>query len=586
MAWQTFYVPKRTGTYSDVLEAYGLASLVNALIYHATHGQATWRITIEDVGSYYRVHSTEPVREEWPERVGYFQPPAKYILRTKGESAPEGLNSGDVAAMWERVQQYGEQRRALQAEGLRGSEIEQMLMDQKPPPDWAVIVFIGDGRMQAVGIYNRILAQWPKMRPMLAETVRCLLERYAALNGEADGRCAAWERDAKRQGVKVRETASQLLNPHQGKGLNEPKAHALRMDNVKDRPWPEEFLKVLGLWQCMAPRQVMDPQRDWKVYVLAPLRLSLVDHKRAFERFNQYLWQERGQATSLKADITSLLLFVKAWLDYTEARYRREGQDRVGEDAVPEKVVAGFHVAQFKKLSQQAYTMVNLSFLQLPAWSGDLRTRSDVAALKRVIDEHLDVIHAVDENHSDGYDMLKDYRDFVAGGKWEGFFAFTTAYAHYAMQRMIQQPNLYTPLFTTPNLRRLLMTEKKFAPILESEGFRNFAYAIRHSTVIPQSRKARGLNTLYDIRYGLGEELKRKATVKEEFIAALMNFAQSYNRENAQILDRTKQQMRRDLRTSDIDDVVRLVDEYGSEVVAHLLVAYGYAREPREEEGE
>ena len=127
------------------------------------------------------------------------------------------------------------------------------------------------------------------------------------------------------------------------------------------------------------------------------------------------------------------------------------------------------------------------------------------------------------------------------------------------------------------------MTEKKFAPILESEGFRNFAYAIRHSTVIPQSRKARGLDTLYDIRYGLGEELKRKATVKEEFIAALMNFAQSYNRENAQVLESRGQQMRRDLRTSDIDDMIRLVDEYGSEVVAHLLVAYGYAREPREE---
>ena len=127
------------------------------------------------------------------------------------------------------------------------------------------------------------------------------------------------------------------------------------------------------------------------------------------------------------------------------------------------------------------------------------------------------------------------------------------------------------------------MTEKRFAPILESEGFRNFAYAIRHSTIIPQSRKARGLDTLYEIRYGLGAELKRKATVKEEFIAALMDFAQSYNRENAQILERTGKQMRRDLRTSDIEDIVRLIDEYGSEVVANLLVAYGYAREPREE---
>jgi hypothetical protein len=61
---------------------------------------------------------------------------------------------------------------------------------------------------------------------------------------------------------------------------------------------------------------------------------------------------------------------------------------------------------------------------------------------------------------------------------------------------------------------------------------------------------------------------------------------QSYNQENAQKLENTGQQMRKDLRTSDIQEVVRLVDEYGPEVVANLLVAYGYAREPREEEGE
>jgi hypothetical protein len=44
--------------------------------------------------------------------------------------------------------------------------------------------------------------------------------------------------------------------------------------------------------------------------------------------------------------------------------------------------------------------------------------------------------------------------------------------------------------------------------------------------------------------------------------------------------------MRRDLRTTDLEEVVRLVDTYGSEVVANLLIAYGYAREPREAEAD
>ena len=86
------------------------------------------------------------------------------------------------------------------------------------------------------------------------------------------------------------------------------------------------------------------------------------------------------------------------------------------------------------------------------------------------------------------------------------------------------------------------------------------------------------------MRYGLAANFKRKATVRDELIAVLSDFMQSYNQENAQKLENTGQQMRRDLRTTDIEEVVRLVDTYGSDVVANLLIAYGYAREPREAE--
>ncbi|MGB7341279.1 MAG: hypothetical protein WBC91_20450, partial [Phototrophicaceae bacterium] len=40
---------------------------------------------------------------------------------------------------------------------------------------------------------------------------------------------------------------------------------------------------------------------------------------------------------------------------------------------------------------------------------------------------------------------------------------------------------------------------------------------------------------------------------------------------------------RRSIQTSDIDRVVGLIDEYGSETVANLLIAYGHARVPRDE---
>ena len=575
---QTLLVPKRSGTYADALLAFGLLRLVDRWLRDAP---ARGDIVLHDTGPAYALRVLNRRGRDLdlpdPREATYFPSIAPYLLNRRFTEPPApDFPTRNIDAIWQQVRDYNEQRAALAQQGIKGTDLEQQLRDLEPPPDWQVVALLGTRQMQALPTYNGIVAEWAKTRNHFGEHLAGFLALAQGANGPA---WRAWRQRARQDGIRPEVTASQLLNPHQGKGQNQPKIASIQPGNIKS-PWPVEYLKAAGLWEAAFPRKTRDG--DWKVYILAPRSLRLRDLRGVYREFARVLWRESGRdTTALKVDITSVLLFYKTWLQHAV-----EHKDEFGLGmARPETVVHGFYVTQYKPMSAQAYTMLNQSFLHLPEWGRGITTWADVKAWQALIDEHLDVIHAVDETHSDGYDMLKDYRDFVAGGKWEGFFAFTTAYAHYAMQRMIQQPNLYTPLFTTPNLRRLLMTEKKFAPILESEGFRNFAYAIRHSTVTPQSRKARGLNTLYDIRYGLGEELKRKATVKEEFIAALMNFAQSYNRENAQILERTKQQMRRDLRTSDIDDVVRLVDEYGSDVVAHLLVAYGYAREPREEEG-
>jgi len=124
-------------------------------------------------------------------------------------------------------------------------------------------------------------------------------------------------------------------------------------------------------------------------------------------------------------------------------------------------------------------------------------------------------------------------------------------------------------------------TDPRLTPILESEGFQNIAYAIRQSTVTAQYRKQQG-DRKYDVRYGLGQELARKAIYPDSFIATLSDFLHKYNAENAQVMENRAGPYRRSIKTTDIDDIVRLIDEYGSETVANLLIAYGYARAPRE----
>lgn len=584
----TYFVPKRTGTYADVFLVYGLATILDRLTGQAK-GDARPRIEIADAGPYYEIHLSEPVQEEWIPDDLFFRSPAPFLTnqKTKADDVPPDATTRDVDKTWDQVRSYQESRSALWAEGVRGSDLEQQLRDQEPPGDWIIVAFLGDWRMQAMGIYNRVVAQWAESRPLIAEHVRTILQMHAAPETDEAALLKSWEKAVKSQGSKLRskETASQLLNPHQGKGLNELKANTLRMDNIKDRPWLEEFLKAIGLWSCLVPRRVVDAG-DWKAYVLAPLRISWRANREVIARFNRYLWNERRRdETSLKSDATSLLLFSRAWLDYVEAAQKDDMDfDADPTSAAPEKVVAGFHVAQFKLLSRNAFTMVNLSFLNLPRWAGTPQTRAEVLALKEVIDEHLDIVREIDETRSDGYNLLRAYRDFVAGNNWDAFFAFAAGYSHEVMRRY-NEGTRWVPTFSPSRLRRLIMSANKpLLPIVENEGFQNVAYAIRHSTVIPQSRKAQNKDSLYDVRYGLGAELKRKATVRDEFVVALSAFMQSYNQENAQKLENTLQRMRRDLRTADIEEVIRLVDEYGSEVVANLLIAYGYAREPREAE--
>lgn len=579
-----YFVPKASGTHADVFMAYGFARLMERLLLEAKRGDptASIRVSLEDVGPYYIIRLSEPLRED---SLGKIEFPADLVpfVSSRKSPAPSGaIPSRDVDEVWERVRFYNEQRNALYDKNLKVSEIRDQLSDYEPSHDWQIVVCLGDWRMQAQDIYNRIVTQWQKSESIWQEHVRVILELMATI-GIKNEVLEKWKKNANKQGIEVKVTASQLLNPHQGKGQNKTKSRSLRMENI-DRSWVEEFLKTIGLWFCMMPRQILGKNNnDWKIYVISPKNLSLSQTREAYRRFSRYIWQERRRdTTSLKTDITSILLFYKAWLDYVEIALGGTDDFDV-ELARPENVVAGFYTVQYKPLSQNAYTMVNQSFLHLPEWGSTIQTKEDVNLVKQMIDEHLEVIRSIEEDHSDGYDLLRLYRDFVAGENWRAFFEFTSAFAQDVMRRMNQNQQ-YVSLFSAPHLRRLMMTQKKFSEILKREGFQNVAYAIRHSTIIPQGRKAKGQDYLYEIRYGLGAEFKRKSTVKEEFLTALSEFMQSYNQENAQTLEKTGNQMRKDLRTSDIQDVVELVDEFGSEVVANLLIAYGYAREPREDE--
>jgi len=165
------------------------------------------------------------------------------------------------------------------------------------------------------------------------------------------------------------------------------------------------------------------------------------------------------------------------------------------------------------------------------------------------------------------------------------FYQFTAIYASYVMSKLIAGG--FPPRrFHISNLEILIMNHNRnLSPILQSEGFRRIAEAIRNSTVDPQRHKAKGNAGPYEVRYGLGADLLRNASYPEKFAQALGKFIYAYNQENVRVVERYKDKppyRRKMVRTGDLEEILALIDEYrDAETIANLLIAFGYASDPR-----
>ncbi|MFN8492753.1 MAG: hypothetical protein U0350_34440 [Caldilineaceae bacterium] len=574
MYQQYYYIPKESGTLMDTLLAFGAAKVLEEIVRRSINNA---NVAVHDAGHCYMLDAGVTIQENWINALPPFEQ-IDFLTSSKVELPADlaGMAIRNIDAEWEHFRQYQEQRKQLSDHKVVGEELEQALADLKPKPDWTVVTYLGDYRMQAQAIHNDLVEQWRRTsEKFLGLNLRTILAMFASLNVDRDALAAQWKKATKGADFSDTVTASQLFNPHMGKGQNRPKSNGLAMGNEKNF-WLLDYLKAVGLWEAAAPRNAQNADLR-KTYILAPRRIALNAHRTIFNEFRNRLWNN----TSIKMDIMAALLYTDELL-----KYSIEG-DNLGifDDGPVQDLIAGMNVATYQLLSQNSYTMMNLSFLGLPNWMPQITSFRDAQEFRDILQEHIERISGIDEEKSEGHALLLCYRDFVSSNDFCRFFDFCTGYAGYLMSEL-ERNHFYVKPFSEHNLRRLIeMTNPKLTPILQSQGFRNIAEAIRRSTVIPQylGRKT----SRFDIRYGLGSDLKRQANYPDDFIQALADFMQSYNEENARVAERTKGQARRAaITTEDIADIVRLIDEYDPKTICNLLVAFGYARDPKVKEDE
>ena len=568
MYQQHYYVPKATGTFTDTLLAFGAATLIRRFVQSQLPED---EVTLRDAGSYYLIDAGVPVQEEWLTE-NWERQMFEFVVNAKNK-VPDDLASlaacRSVDDTWDEFRQYQELRKQLRDEKLTNGEIEQALDDRKPRSDWTVVTYLGDFRMQAQAIHNKLGEQWMRTNKQFPGlNLRTTLELLSSPTADWDAIAGGWQKAVAKGGFNHMVTASQLFNPHMGKGQNRTKANKLTMGNEKVF-WLVEFLKAVGLWAAAVPTINAGVR---KTYILAPQEIEMSRHQRIFSQFRDRLWNEGV----VKQDIMASLLYAEVLLE----RSVEDDAADIFADGGISNVVNGMGVATYQLLSANSYTMMNLAFLGLPDWM-PIRTSEDARRYVEILQEHRERIRNIDEDRSEGYALLQLYRDFLCGNYLAPFYEFLGGYSSYLM-RALDRSRFYVKPFSETYLRRLFkMTNPALAPILEDEGFRNVAYAIRMSTLVPLYL---GRSTSrFDIRYGLGQELMRKAQYANDFVQALSEFIQSYNDETMRVHERTKGTSRRKLiTTQDIECVVKLVDEHGSKTVCNLLVAFGYARDQRE----
>ena len=569
MYQQHYYVPKATGTLTDTLLAFGAATLIRQFMqFHLQDDE----VVLRDAGSYFLIDAGMPVQEEWLTE-NWERQMFEFVVNAKNK-VPDDLASQSacrsVDDTWDQFRQYQELRKQLRDEKLANDEIEQVLEDRKLQSDWTVVTYLGDFRMQAQAIHNKLGEQWMRTNTQFPGlNLRTVLELFASPMADWNAIAEEWQKSGGKNGSNHMVTASQLFNPHMGKGQNRTKANKLTMGNEKGF-WLLEFLKAVGLWVAAVPTINAGVR---KTYILAPQEIEMSRHQRIFSQFRDRLWNEGV----VKQDIMASLLYTEVLLEHS---IEDDALDIFADGGVS-SVVNGMGVATYQLLSANSYTMMNLAFLGLPDWVPGIRTFEDARQYIAILQEHRERIRNIDEDRSEGYALLQLYRDFLSGNYFAPFYEFLAGYSSYLISAL-DRSRFYVKPFSETYLRRLFdMTNPTLAPILEDEGFRNVAYAIRMSTLVPLYL---GRSTSrFDIRYGLGQELMRKAQYEDDFIQALSEFMQSYNDETMRVYERTKGAARRKLiTTQDIECVVKLVDGYSSKTVCNLLVAFGYARDPKE----
>lgn len=600
-----YYVNKENDTFSDALLAVGFAKLLQTVQLKI---RKRGSIIIQDAGSCYIIKSAISVMPDDLRHLSKFPLVQPVITKSKEGEKGDGTNQSTPTNGFDYHSRLEESKIYYAAmREFRGEPDLQAKLDEKgiSKPDSSVGLYQAIIQMKIANTFNDLSQRWDALGELQCEYIGILFDLFQTPDNDvaaARDACQILIKKAKLNQM-VTSTALQIINPTAGKGANRAKANGLADGNL-DSFWPLELLKFAGFMVIAAPYTVQG-SKDRKTYVLQPGRVKLSKLESIMREFRAVCWS----STAIKLDVMASLRFTETFLEHHRIFLRETQQQEEEDEPFDEEhvtsVAHGFEVASYKDMGS-AYATMNISTINFPRWLR-IQTLDDAEKTLALLKEHRIIIQNIrtskGEEGSEEYELLRAYRNFLSGNALKPLWTFTTAYSAYLISQREHEKNVKRWLrqFSTTGLEQIIeMTTttqpKPLSHITSNPGFRRIAYAIRQATVRAQYQRSqeRDREIRYDVRYGLGQELMREVRYPKKFIAALSTFLTLYNSETVREEEklaiklgghitpeqRRHYKLRGRVAVSDIDEIVKLIDDFDAETVGSLLIAYGYASEP------
>lgn len=558
--YSIFRVKKRTGTYSDTLEAFGLANLLNEIQNRAELSRP--KLWIEDKGLYYEIISKPEIHIEQVNGLTYF-PFFQYAILDASEVFEENYFDYPKQHNLKKERQELTQKAYKEFTGkdkalllkTRLGEIERIYENEKfisPQLDVYSQITTNNNFEVFKKLYNNISLN-KKAFPYL---IKAILDHYSDKAIILDYKTLT----AFNSSV----TALQIYNPNSGKGQNRTKAAGAGAKGV-DLNWISETMKISGALTNMLCQLVkVGSSYDLKVVVADFKKAEYNKQKKIALAFKKNI---KGN-TPLKVDILNLLIINKQLIENTDEFKGFKARN----------ILTGLHSTYQKDLGRNK-AVVNIAELQTPDFI-EFNSEDEAKDWVEFFKEQINIIGSIEEL-GDATQGLIAYRTFLTSSHFQSWTKFNFWYADHIMSNFSK--NKYALPFKVASLDKFFknttMSDFKISEIISNVGFQKVAYAIRKSTVTlqytPKDQRK------FEIRYGLAQTLQNKSKSAKDLAEFVGEFIGLYNAETGRFKERhpdvDPRKIRSIVKDFELTSFYQLVDDYPSKVVGALLASYGFA---------